>query len=100
MTKLINLPGAENLPKKNWLPLELLHTSLEIHRKEVDIAPALNSFRNGTIEEIEQCGIVLDEETTYEVINNWIPDMTKAAKLGIVKALASQPEKFIKIVKE
>jgi len=38
-------------PEKNRLPLELKHCTFEIHRKEQDLTPLLNTVRNSVITE-------------------------------------------------
>ena len=84
MTKLTSLQGAENLPQRQIsYPGQKCLTPFQIGIDEVS-------------EQLEKCGIVLDKDWLLDFLidNEGVDIMSQVANL------ASQPEKFIKLVRE
>lgn len=111
MTKLTSLQGAENLPQ----PIKPRDPRLCLPPDFIQ--------HNKVVRELKQCGIVLDKDNAINIIlysmikesirnkNTPFHDLSYIYSpycscglcymaLLAVEALASQPEKFIKIVKE
>lgn len=64
----MKIKDMEGFPEKDRLPLELNPCFLEIHRKNTNISPFLNDFRNNILDQLGNLEIGLNEWKVWEIL--------------------------------